>query len=373
MKLRIAVNWDRKLLDNISGLPVKSMFGILPSDIVGGGRPTAALGKVKKEDAEKYIKEVRRLGISFNYLMNAACLDNMEFTKEWNKNFIEHLEWLNSIGVDCLTIATPYLIQVVKKRYPDMKISTSIFARINTVERAKHFEKIGADDIVIDPNINRELALIKKMRKAITTEMTVLVNGHCLYQCPYSFYHAEQLAHSSQIGHPSKGYYIEYCWYSCMKARLENPIELIRSIWIRPEDLSRYEDLGIENFKIGDRTASSEYILKTVKAYSNRRLEGNLMELFNIPMHVIKFTLAKYTRPGFNPALPYIDNRTLDGFLDFFETKSCSQSNCNECRYCDKLSKKAVKITPEVLETAVYFEKVLEDVISGKTISEGQF
>ncbi len=27
------------------------MFGILPGDIVGGGRPTAALGKVEKEGA----------------------------------------------------------------------------------------------------------------------------------------------------------------------------------------------------------------------------------------------------------------------------------------------------------------------------------
>lgn len=373
MNLRIAANWDQKLLDNINGLPVKSMFGILPSDLVGGGRPTAALSKVKKEDAENYIKEIRSRGISFNYLMNAACLDNMEFTKEWNNNFIMHLEWLNSIGVDSLTIATPYLIQVVKKRYPGMKVCTSIFARINTVERAKYFEKIGADDIVIDPNINRELALIKKMRKALKTEMTVLVNGHCLYQCPYSFYHAEQLAHSSQSGHPSKGYYIEYCWYSCMKTRLENPLELIKAIWVRPEDLSRYEELGVENFKIGDRTASTEYILKTVKAYSNRRLDGNLMELFNIPTPMIKFVLAKYMKPGFNPALPYIDNRALDGFLEFFEKKSCSLSDCDECRYCDRLAAKAIKITPEVMETAVCFKKALEDVISGKTISEGSF
>ncbi len=373
MNLRIAVNWDEKLLDNIGDLPVKSMFGILPGDIVGGGRPTAALARITKDDAEKYIKKVRSQGISFNYLMNAACLDNREFTKEWNNQFSEHIQWLDSIGVDQLTVSIPYLIQKVKKQYPHIKISTSIFDRINTVERAKYFEKLGADDIVIDPNCNRELSLIKKIRKSVKTEMTIYVNGHCLYQCPYSFYHAENLAHSSQSWHTSKGYYVEYCWLSCMKTRLENPAELIRSIWVRPEDLSRYEELGVNNFKVGDRTASTEYILKTARAYADRRLEGNLMQLFNIPLPMIKYTLTKYMKPGFNPSLPRIDNRMLDGFLDFFEKKSCSQSICEDCRYCDRISEKALSVNPEVKETADYFAEALDEVISGKAINEGPF
>lgn len=364
MNLRLAFNWDKKLLDNLDSLPVKSLFGILPSDVVGGGRPTAALRNTTKEDAELLIKKIRERGISFNYLMNAVCLDNKEYTKEWISEFIVHLDWLESCGVDSLTISVPYLIQFVKKQYPGFKICTSIFDRINTVERAKYFEELGIDDIVIDPNINRELSLIRKIRKSLKTELTMYVNGHCLYQCPYAFYHAELLAHSSQSWHPSKGFYTEYCWYSCMKKRLEDPAKFIRSIWVRPEDLWMYEDLGIDNFKVGDRTAQTSYILKTVRAYAERRLDGNLMDLFNIPIPLIKYTIGQYMKPNFNPELPYIDNRALDGFLDFFKEKSCSQSDCNECRYCDKIAEKAVTSSPASLETASYFDKAIQEVIS---------
>ncbi|HKK43253.1 MAG TPA: U32 family peptidase, partial [Bacteroidales bacterium] len=167
MNLRLAFNWDKNLLDNIKELPVKSMFGIMPSDIVGGGRPTAALRNISKDDATDLIREIRSKGISFNYLLNAVCLDNKEFTKEWTEELVKHLDWLVSCGVDALTVSIPYLIQFIKKNYPDFRISTSIFDRISTVERARYFEDLGADDIVLDPNINRELKLIGKMRKAL--------------------------------------------------------------------------------------------------------------------------------------------------------------------------------------------------------------
>ncbi len=364
MNLRLAFNWDKNLLDNIEGLPVKSMFGIMPSDIVGGGRPTAALRNISKDEATDLIKQIRSKGISFNYLLNAVCLDNKEFTKEWTDELVKHLNWLVSCGVDALTVSIPYLIQFIKKNYPDFRISTSIFDRISTVERARYFEDLGADDIVLDPNINRELKLIGKMRKALDAEMTIYVNGHCLYQCPFAFYHAEQLAHSSQSWHPSGGYYTEYCWYSCMKNRLEDPVKLIKSIWVRPEDLKTYEDLGINNFKVGDRTARSEYILNTARAYAAGILEGNLMNLFNIPVPMIQYTIGQYMEPGFTPELPYIDNRALDGFLDFFRNKSCAQSDCNECHYCDRIAEKVVKNTAPGKTTAAYFEKAIDDIFT---------
>ena len=364
MNLRLAFNWDEKLLDNIGDLPVKSMFGILPSDVVGGGRPTAALRKISKDDATTLIKDIRKRGISFNYLLNAVCLDNKEYTREWTAELVKHLEWLVSCGVDSLTVSIPYLIQFIKKHYPDFKISTSIFDRISTVERARYFEDLGVDDVVLDPNINRELKLIGKMRKALNTEMTMYVNGHCLYQCPFAFYHAEQLAHSSQSWHPSGGYYTEYCWYNCMKSRLEDPGKFIRSIWVRPEDLEIYEDLGINNFKVGDRTARTEYIVNTAKAYAIRRLEGNLTDLFNIPVPMIQYTIGQYMEPDFKPELPYIDNRALDGFLEFFRNKSCAQSDCDECRYCDRIAEKAVTNTASGKTTATYFKKAIDDIFN---------
>lgn len=97
------------------------------------------------------------------------------------------------------------------------------------------------------------------------------------------------------------------------------------------------------------------------------------MQLFNIPLPMIKYTLGNYMKPESAPALPTIDNRMLDGFLEFFEKKSCAQSSCEDCKYCERIAGKVVSINAEVKETADCFAKALDDVISGKAIMEGPF
>ena len=61
--------------------------------------------------------------------------------------------------------------------------------------------------------------------------------------------------------------------------RLEDPSLFIKSAWIRPEDLSRYEALGYTTFKLIERGMPSAELLKRVAAYSARRFDGNLAEL----------------------------------------------------------------------------------------------
>jgi len=368
MRLRVATNWDPTLLDGIKEYPVTCLFGILPSDPVGGGRPTLALPPAAKQQVEDYVKKVRARGLSFAYLMNAPCLGNMEFDKQWHQEFLDHLAWLDSIGVDWIIASVPYLIEVVKKRYPHLKVGTSIFDRINSLERALHFERLGCDDIVLDPNINREFKLIEKIRKHVKCDLTVLVNVYCLYQCPFSFYHSEQIGHASQSWHPAKGYYVEYCWYSCMKRRLEDPAELIKAPWVRPEDVALYEEVGINNFKIGDRAARTAWLLNVVRAYASRRHEGNLLDLFNISTGTIQFVLHPYAGEGFTPALPYVDNRLLDGFIRHFRERSCCLASCEECGYCERIARKAVTSSSDVQRTAECFGKALEDVVNGNAI-----
>jgi len=40
----------------------------------------------------------------------------------------------------------------------------------------------------------------------------------------------------------------------------------------------------------------------------------------------------------------YIDNRSLDGFLEKFASKECDQTNCESCGLCLEWEKKAIRI-----------------------------
>lgn len=61
-----------------------------------------------------------------------------------------------------------------------------------------------------------------------------------------------------------------------------------------------------------------------------------------------------------------IDNRALDGFLEFFFHVDCHERDCEECGYCHRAAQRAVRIDPgfrrEVLRR---YDEVLEDLRSG--------
>jgi len=61
------------------------------------------------------------------------------------------------------------------------------------------------------------------------------------------------------------------------------PEEIIKSPWIRLEDCSAYENIGISHFKIFGRTKPTEWIFRCAEAYSNREYKGNLLDLLDAP------------------------------------------------------------------------------------------
>ena len=56
----------------------------------------------------------------------------MEYQREGNKKIIEHIAWIDSIGVDAVTVTIPFLLQIIKKQFPRLKVKISSFARVNT-------------------------------------------------------------------------------------------------------------------------------------------------------------------------------------------------------------------------------------------------
>ena len=356
---RIPCNWDMALLDALDGVEVSGIYGMLPSHAAGGGRPTAALPAVDEAAAAEFIGEAKARGLAFNYLFNAPCMDAMEFTEPWRAQFLAHLDWAVEAGIASVTVAVPYLMEVIRKRHPGLGICVSSYARVNGVRRAKYYEELGADEITLDPvTVTRDFSVLEAMAGAVKCRLALIANGLCLYQCPYAQYHMVLMGHSSQSGHPSGGYYEEYPFYNCTLRKLADPAELIRAGFIRPEDLGAYEEIGISTFKLVDRSRPTEWLAKAIGAYASGSWDGDLLEVVNFPHFFLGMLYGRAGGEG-EPVFPRIENRRLDGFLDRLRAADCGSSDCASCTVCADYAEKAVEVPGGVERLAAVLQGAL--------------
>ena len=403
MRLSVATNFDDRLIERIREYPVFEVYGKLPADLVGGGRASLMLGPLSARDLRRHIATVHRHGLEFNYLLNAACLDNLELTRGGRRRIHRFLGWLRDLEVDAVTVAIPFLLEFVKQHFPELRVRVGVFAEADHVLNVKHWAAMGADSITLNsPFVNRELETLAEIRRAATCDLELLVNNSCLQSCPFTAYHKVTLAHASQAGHASRGFFVDYCYLKCSFLKLLDPVNYVRSDWIRPEDLARYEALGYTTFKLTERNAPTEVMALRVKAYAERRYDGNLLDLvqpFAYPAAVRSgegrwarlrraWWLAKHLdrpwrarwsalrrvrelarRRGMLEPLPgpppvVVDNRALDGFLDALP-RSCRSRDCTECGICHRWAERAVRIEPGYrAECLELYGAVFRDLLS---------
>lgn len=366
MKLSVATNFDDELIDKLKDYPVYEVYGKLQQDYVGGGRPSNTLKNVDKIILERHVKKVRENNIKFNYLLNGACLANKEQNEEWQQNVRKFLDYLKEIGVNALTVTNPFLLQIVKKYYDCFTVRISTFACIDSFEKAKFWEEMGADYICVDfVKINRDFKTLKYMVDNLKkAKIEILTTNSCLKNCPYIHTHTAALSHASNSMSEEKANYADWCLYECQEYELRHLEEYIKSPWIRPEDVKEYENIGIEHFKITERDFPTDELVKRVKAYSERRYNGNLLDLIQghgccdskeelimnydeidkMSKEEIIEEIAKVRGLGKERKCPrhiYIDNQKLDGFIEIFKNGICT-GNCSDCNYCRKISDKVI-------------------------------
>ncbi|MFH1131327.1 MAG: U32 family peptidase [Pseudomonadota bacterium] len=380
MKLSVACNFDETLLLGLAQYPVYEIYGKLTADYFGGGRPSFYLPEVNRADLERYVQETHSCGIQFNYLLNASSMENREFTREGQKKIEELLEWIDGIGVDSVTVANPFFLHLVKVRHPRIKVRVSSHRYTDNARKVRFWVDNGADYIVVsEVNVHREFKVLHAMKEAARgVELQLIVNNWCRQDCAIAGNHAVALSNASRTN--SKGFPLDYCSVVCNELRLREPVNYLRANWIRPEDLSLYEKMGYENFKIVERNTPTTILLSRVKAYSERRYDGNLLDLVQnyaypiesfaekakdaysyrrmlkyfmkpLTVNLIKFqklidfgrsASVLYPRVGPNPV--QIDNRSLDGFIDRFKEQGCLDLDCEACRYCHEWADRVVKI-----------------------------
>lgn len=399
LRFSIATNFDNELPSRLAPYSVVELFGKLPRDAVGGGRASYMLAPTSRKMLEEHVREARRNGMAFDYLINPACMGNREFTAKGQRDIRRLLDWVSEIGVEWVTVSIPFLLDIVKKCYPNLKAKVGVYAIVNSPTRAKFWEGLGADCITIDAlTTNRNFSRLKAIRESVSCDLQLLVNSTCLAECPLSPYHMVGLSHASQSC--GEKFMVDYCLLACSSLKLSNPAQYLMSPWIRPEELRLYESMGYTAFKILERDAPSDALVNRARAYHERCYEGNLIDI--IQPYGYKETRSKtqaqrksfwdirtFVRPWkANPlrllrwrefakmrGMIYesehgspvvIDNRALDGFLEQVIKRDCQDTDCAACGFCAGAAEKAIKIDPQYSERCLQLaDSLLDDMKSG--------
>ncbi|MDY7036310.1 MAG: U32 family peptidase [Thermodesulfobacteriota bacterium] len=387
MEYILACNWDKELLLGVRGKNVKSVFGGIPNSIIPGGRASINISNVNQEDVEEYVKECHAAGLEFNYLINGTCMDNLEFTKQGYHDILKHLEWLAKIEVDSVTITLPFIIELVVKHFPHIKVEVSSFQKIDTVARAKRFEDMGVHSLMLLEHINRDFKVLKAIRQSVDCEIILLGNVGCIYGCASYFSHSNFQAHGSQANHCTEGFAADGYMMDCTYKKIMNPMEFIRGRWIRPDDVHHYEEIGIDTIKILERRCTTRALLERLDYYNQQKYSGNLINILGqMPnekeylapnplylmnekyanvIRVLK-TLSVVEKAPLSDAI-YVDNDKIPrDFLDYFKKVDCRALSCDHCRYCHKIADQVISFNEELIEkTREKFKKIKSGLIMG--------
>jgi collagenase-like PrtC family protease len=381
MNFSVAYTFDASIISKLARFPeVHEIYGKLDRDIVGGGRSAYTLSKTSRSDVAQAVKEAHSHNIAFNYLLNGATLNGIEQTRSGQREIRCLLDWLAGMAVDSVTVASPYLLRLVKTQYPQFKVRVSVFAMVDSPGKARQWQDLGADTICVSAvACNRDFKRLENIRNATACELQLIVNASCLLNCAYELTHMNLLTQSSRKKDPLGGFCLDYCFLYCSAKKLRETIHYLRSTWIRPEDLKHYRALGYSSFKIVERSCPSGLLLKRVAAYARRSFDGNLLELVGPVANIKKeqgaslIQRARIIATMFKPSLInvnsliqmkryakkiilhdysperapiYIDNRKLDGFIEGIKTRDCDLLDCRECGYCRQWADQIVQVDP---------------------------
>ncbi len=346
LELSLPYNNDLETLAEIfrlkekTGNHIREIYLPGPQEYAGSGRITPPLDF---SEFSQVVNAIRKEGIRANLLLNSVCEGAEWYSAEVLKSTMDYLRRVHEdLGVEAVTIANPLYIREVRRRFPDIEICASVLGDIDCVEKAVIFRKAGADVLTTDVNINRDLRLLEKIKNTTHAEIKLMVNEGCLFRCAFRKFHFNYISHKSRTPSSNNRNRPEDNVFTlnCLQQSRIDPSQILKSCWIRPEDMRKYGRITA-NFKIVGRSASKSMLLRSAEAYLKESWDGDLLELMAGNLYSLAMS-----------HLMHLDNKTLDA-VGFFEKVTSCNRECSECTYCTELAKRLIKrgvFTPSKIE-----------------------
>ena len=317
-------------LKSHNGNRIKEVYMSGPQEFSGSGRiaPEMDFGGFAS-----VVDQVHKEGIRVNLLLNSICEGSDWYSAGVLKTTMNYLTRIHEeLGVEAVTIANPLYIREVRRRFPNLEICASVLGDIDCVQKAVLFKKAGADVITPDVDINRDLSLLQRIKDATGAEIKLMVNEGCLFRCAFRKFHFNYISHKSRKPDMAQGVKAEDNVFSlnCIQLSKSDPSQLLKSGWIRPEDLAKYGQIT-KYFKLVGRTSSKSMLVRSFEAYMSESWDGDLLELMAGNLYSVGMS-----------HLMHLDNKSLDA-VHFFEKVTSCDKECSECAYCSELIARLVR------------------------------
>ncbi|HCC22843.1 TPA: hypothetical protein DF272_01545 [Candidatus Falkowbacteria bacterium] len=315
MKYSVATNWKPALVENIASLnrnhqdQVTEIFGSLAFSIFGSARSVPGVPEISKQKFTEQLNNFKTNGIKFNYLVNSSTFPNLNL-KENQRRAHEYFDWITSLKPEIVTVGNRKTLEFISRNFPTLSINLSIVLALKTVLSVNDLREKYSNitRVTLHQTVNRQKSNLiahlknahKKNKKLPPIEVELLANEICLFNCPRMKSHYNYLSQQSQTNRPSVKPFEPWCG----RKRRDNPLNFLNAPFIRPEDIETYENLGVDMIKIAGRGESTAFLTRSIEAYLSRHYAGNIMNL---------------TYPDCWPdnKRPTLDNRKLDGFLEY--------------------------------------------------------
>ncbi|MEA2627221.1 MAG: hypothetical protein QOD06_3266, partial [Candidatus Binatota bacterium] len=264
MKLVIPAVYEDDFVDAVAELPIAHLYGASGGD--SGLRANDALPQIADDALAEYVAQARNRGLGFFYALNASCFGNGEFTAEGQRWLVERLGWISDVGCDGVCLSNPYLIAFAKKRFPTLRVAVSAATAADSVDKILYLEADGADVIYLPEYVNRDFPLLRHLVKRCRARLVVLANVGCMISCPIRAYHTMITSHAKAS--LEVGAYVDYPLLWCSHEKARDPAQMLKSPWIRPEDVAVYEELGIEELKLAGREMDRAWNERVIRAFA---------------------------------------------------------------------------------------------------------
>lgn len=254
------------------------------------------------------VKYAKSRNVDVTIALNASCGIPEYSNRQWWRNIREYIQELENCGVHSVIVSHPFLMNTIKSN-TQLSIVVSTICEINNPQSALYYENMGADVIVPSFNLNMRIQILQIIQSALKhAKLRIMVNEHCLTNCPWRMFHFNHIAHSNDFS--------DYHFH-CKKQFLKEPYKLLTGNVIRPEDLYRYLPITNE-LKIVGRNIPLNELINRIQAYDSQSYKGNFLDLSD----------DRSMRNYF-----YIPNEELNGL---WEKKNQCDQICYRCGYCQE-------------------------------------
>src|SRR3990172_649503 len=189
--------------------------------------------------------------------------------------------------------------------------------------------------IILDRSLNRKYSelneIIQYCRAGFPdTKIELIANEGCLYQCPYKINHDIFISLKGDLTLDNFLYLAKVSSqndfdiksitekHACINYFTGAPEKMLKSPFIRPEDIDRY---NVDIIKISGRARTLDFLKHAFSAYKNRKWTGSIIQLMDAMSEISN----RYS----------ISNEKIPE--DFWHNTAHCDKDCVKCGYCKEV------------------------------------